>query len=144
MNAPHLLSSLFRSFGCIRLTAAIANWDESTTRTQAVYTRLSADTAGPGGRTRSIVLSKLDKFDKFDKFVPASRTVSCGELQLRLKVNDLDNIDPQEWVDWITSAPQCISSVQIETTKEPEIDHSSTWECRPTDAENRSDQVDPE
>ncbi|KAI1111309.1 hypothetical protein F5Y14DRAFT_443390 [Nemania sp. NC0429] len=100
---------------------AIATRDESTIRTQAVYTRLSADAASPGGRTRSIVLRKLDIF------VPTSHPVSRGELQIRIQVEDPDNIDPKQWADWITSAPQGVLSVQLETPREPETAQSIPW-----------------
>lgn len=103
-----------------------------------MYTRLSADPAGPGGRIRTIVLQKLEKY------VQPSQIVPHGELQLRLKVDDPDKIDTKEWADWITSAPRGVCSVQLELKKEPEIDQSSTWECHCKNEGNRLDLIVPD
>jgi hypothetical protein len=71
-------------------------------RTQPVYTRLSADAPGQHGRTRSIVLSKLAEIPYVVGHTPETHA------QLRIDINKHDNIDPDEWVDWITQAPQCV------------------------------------
>ncbi|RYC59514.1 hypothetical protein CHU98_g6685 [Xylaria longipes] len=91
-------------------------WNADYIRTQPVYTRLSADAPGPGGRTRSIVLGRL----QFTK--PFVGDIMYHEMQVNLQVRYTDNIDPKEWIDWLQSAPPCVEFVSLEEVirKDPE------------------------
>ncbi|TGJ83538.1 hypothetical protein E0Z10_g5246 [Xylaria hypoxylon] len=74
------------------------DWRTSYIRTQPVYTRLSADTPGPGGRTRGIVLRKLAK-----KGYPGGSS------------------NPKEWTEWILSAPSGAYFPTIELVEEERV-----------------------
>ncbi|KAI0969523.1 hypothetical protein F4678DRAFT_463309 [Xylaria arbuscula] len=89
-------------------------WHLSPARTQPVYTRLSADAAGPGGKTRSIVLRKLAK----EKYLIMGGGTS-KHMRVRLGVGDPDEIDTKEWIDWITSAPSGVYFARVDMVDEP-------------------------
>ncbi|KAI1301029.1 hypothetical protein F5Y03DRAFT_385678 [Xylaria venustula] len=91
-------------------------WHLSPGRTQPVYTRLSADAAGPGGKTRSIVLRKLAK----EKYSVMGGGTS-KHIRVRLGVRDPDEIDTKEWIDWITSAPSGACFARVDMVDEPEV-----------------------
>ncbi|KAI0096384.1 hypothetical protein GGR51DRAFT_568419 [Nemania sp. FL0031] len=93
-------------------------WDQVYIRTQPVYTRLSADPAGPCGRTRSIVLCKLQD--------PPVDVYQQPETYIRLSLG-LDypeNIDSDRVSNWILSAPFDILKVKLEWEKKEEPAHS--------------------
>ncbi|GAW24446.1 hypothetical protein ANO14919_140300 [Xylariales sp. No.14919] len=92
----------------------ILKWRTSYIRTQPVYTRLSADAPGPGGRARSIVLRRLEK--KLDLGGGTDKYV-----QLRLGVPDLRSIDPKAWSDWILAAPSGVWFPRIDTIEEDSV-----------------------
>ncbi|KAI1427900.1 hypothetical protein F5Y12DRAFT_711825 [Xylaria sp. FL1777] len=90
-------------------------WHTSHMRTQPVYTRLSADAAGPGGTTRSIVLRKLAE---------PRRNLGGGtntHIQVRLGIDNPGDIDIKEWIDWITSAPSGVYFPLVEMVETPEV-----------------------
>ncbi|KAJ8120210.1 hypothetical protein ONZ43_g3023 [Nemania bipapillata] len=88
-------------------------WKYHNVRTQPVYTRLSADAAGPLGRTRSIVLVKLT--------YETTNPIWWGQkrVELHLRLNDYNDIDPDDWVNWITSAPPCVVKARLQFEEEP-------------------------
>ncbi|KAI1119997.1 hypothetical protein F5Y10DRAFT_283638 [Nemania abortiva] len=82
------------------------DWGESNIRTRPVYTRLSADSAGPGGKTRSIVLRRLEPS------IHSLGVSPCRHIQLRLGIDHGEAaIDPDEWAGWIKSAPRGVKKV---------------------------------
>ncbi|KAF2964577.1 hypothetical protein GQX73_g8992 [Xylaria multiplex] len=83
------------------------DWHTSDTRTQPVYTRLSADAPGPGGRTRGIVLRKLVT-------KPHSAGGTDRFIIVKLGVEDFYSIDAKEWTEWIMSAPSGVWFPKIE------------------------------
>ncbi|KAI0476687.1 hypothetical protein F4859DRAFT_521264 [Xylaria cf. heliscus] len=87
----------------------VLTWDTSSIRTQPVYTRLSADAPGPGGRTRGIVLGKLrERYEQYDS------NEASADMRVRLQVMHPDQIRPKEWIDWLLSAPSCVDKAFLE------------------------------
>ncbi|KAI1177734.1 hypothetical protein F4777DRAFT_576812 [Nemania sp. FL0916] len=90
-------------------------WVDFKCRTEPVYTRLSADQAGPGGTTRTIVLRRLPEQPG------ENMTLICRpHLKLLLNVNEPIDIDSKAWVDWITSAPPNVNTAQLELFEDSE------------------------
>ncbi|KAI0443373.1 hypothetical protein F4803DRAFT_574429 [Xylaria telfairii] len=86
-------------------------WKANAVRTQPVYTRLSADKPGAGGRTRSIVLCE-------QRFPRAwNGQVLYPEMQVKLQITNPDKMNPKEWIDWLQSAPSCVDYLSLEEGK---------------------------
>ncbi|KAI1755371.1 hypothetical protein F4782DRAFT_551623 [Xylaria castorea] len=88
------------------------DWKTPNIRTQPVYTRLSSQQAGAHGRTRSIVLGQLKHSRGY------SDTIDRPDMQLQLKVDYPDRVDPKEWIDWLLSAPRCVGFLRLDTNEE--------------------------
>ncbi|KAI1327398.1 hypothetical protein F5Y16DRAFT_371876 [Xylariaceae sp. FL0255] len=96
-------------------------------RTQPVYTRLSADPAGPGGRTRGIVLQRLEWHDDF--YIP-KKTLAWEQILIRLDVEKISKIDVAEWTSWIASAPAGVDWVTVNKEEKEEVKSESLWGCQ--------------
>ncbi|TRX94458.1 hypothetical protein FHL15_004613 [Xylaria flabelliformis] len=106
-------------------------WKYPNIRTQPVYTRLSAQPAGAHGKTRSIVLGRLE--------YPKGCSDSMGkpDMQVQLRVSYPDRIDPKEWIDWLLSAPSCVEFLRLDINDEESWQNvnEETWE-------DKADQAD--
>ncbi|KAI0191447.1 hypothetical protein EV127DRAFT_480388 [Xylaria flabelliformis] len=107
------------------------HWKYPNIRTQPVYTRLSAQPAGAHGKTRSIVLGRLEYPKR------CSESMGRPDMQVQLRVSYPDRIDPKEWIDWLLSAPSCVEFLRLD------INDEETWQKVNGETwEDKADQAD--